>query len=354
MPSETKHKKIWTIDSLQDAVQMIACLQMPDGVIPWCHEGKIDPWDHIESAMGLSVGGYLQEARLAFEWMRANQLKDGSWYSGYLHGHPSDRTRETHFATYIAVGVYHYYLISGDDGFLAAMWPMIRRAINFALRMQAPGGEIYWAISPRGRIDQMALLTGSSSVFMSIKCALAMAKILADPMPEWRVAWQRLAYAIQCRPHAFNMTKSRFAMDWFYPVLSGVFTGEAARRRMDQSWKKFVINDHGVRCVSDRPWVTIAETAELVLALAAMDRKDLARIVMHWIIDKRFEDGTYWCGYTVPDRVVWPEERLSWTNAAVLMAADALYSLTPACDLFHHRFWEPGSSPKVLAKLSER
>ena len=38
--------------------------------------------------------------------------------------------------------------------------------------------------------------------------------------------------------------------------------------------------------------------------------------------------------------VVWPEEKISWTNAVALMAADALYDLTPAGNLFTHDSWE--------------
>jgi hypothetical protein len=36
--------------------------------------------------------------------------------------------------------------------------------------------------------------------------------------------------------------------------------------------------------------------------------------------------------------VLWPEEKITWTNAVVLMAADALYDLTPAGRLFSHQF----------------
>jgi hypothetical protein len=36
---------------------------------------------------------------------------------------------------------------------------------------------------------------------------------------------------------------------------------------------------------------------------------------------------------------VWPETGNTWTNAAVLMAADAIYHLTPASRLFSHRVW---------------
>ena len=135
------------------------------------------------------------------------------------------------------------------------------------------------------------------------------------------------------------MTKSRFSMDWFYPVLCGTITGREAQARVESQWKKFVVQNVGVRCVSDQPWVTIAESSELVLALAAMGNDLLARIVFNWIGDHTFDDSTYWCGFTFPDLVIWPEEKITWTNAVVLMAADALYNLTPASRLFSHEHW---------------
>ena len=72
-------------------------------------------------------------------------------------------------SSYIAVGVFHYYLITGDLNFLTQMWKSISAAIDFALRLQTPEGEIHWAISPKGNVDPMALLTGSSSIYMCEK-----------------------------------------------------------------------------------------------------------------------------------------------------------------------------------------
>jgi hypothetical protein len=40
------------------------------------------------------------------------------------------------------------------------------------------------------------------------------------------------------------------------------------------------------RCVSDQPWVTIAETSGTAPALAGMGRLDQARIVFSWISDR--------------------------------------------------------------------
>jgi len=324
---------------IHEVASLIANTQRPDGEIPWCEGQKTDPWDHVESAMGLTVGGYLNEARRAFEWLAARQLEDGSWYTAYRNGVPVDKTRDANLSSYVAVGLWHHYLITEDIRFLKEMWPTLSKAINFALRLQTPNGEIYWAISPQGNIDRMALLTGSSSIYMSIKCALAVAKLLGFRVPSWEMALNKLAGAIKNKPYLFNMTKSRYSMDWFYPILAGVITGNEAQKRIDKYWKKFVVEDRGVRCVSDKPWVTIAETSELCLALAAMGNLELTRIVFNWMCDRRYDDGSYWCGFTCPDLTVWPEDKITWTNAAALIAADAIYNLTPANVLFSHRFW---------------
>jgi len=325
---------------IDSAAAVIARAQLASGEIPWCRGAKTDPWDHVEAAMGLCVRGYHRAARRAFRWMAATRLEAGGWYAAYQSGAPLDTTRDTNFSAYIAVGLLHYYLTTGDLAFLTEMWETLQGAIEFAVRMQAPEGEIRWAVSPEGRIDAMALLAGSSSICLSLKCALVIARRLGHQRPSWETALAKLETAIAAKPHLFNMTKSRYAMDWYYPVLCGILRGSAAQGRIDRYWKKFVINGQGVRCVSDRPWVTIAETSELSLTLAAIGNRDLARIVFGWICDKIYEDGSYWCGFTFPDMVIWPEDKTTWTNAVVLMAADALYDLTPAGRLFTHRFWD--------------
>jgi len=340
MKLEVQRKKQEVTVDIDSIATVIKQLQEESGEIRWSKEGKTDPWDHVEAAMGLCIAGYINESHQAYQWLAENQLEDGSWYSSYMNGKPLDKTRETNLSAYVAVGIFHYYLITKDIGFLKRMWPVVSAAIDFAVEMQAPSGEIYWAKSPDLIIDKMALLTGSSSIYMSLKCALAIANILGEKKPEWISAMNHLRHAIRNGYQKFNMTKSRYSMDWFYPVLSGAMTGSEARKRIDQHWKKFIVEGMGVLCVSDRPWVTIAETCELVLALSAMGSHRIAEIVFNWLNDRKYEDGTYWCGFTFPDMVVWPDDKISWTNGVAIMAADALYQLSPASMLFNHTFWE--------------
>jgi len=334
--------KLNTSDALNidSVVGFIISLQRENGDIPWHVGGKTDPWDIVESIMGLNIGGCFEASCLAFDWLKNIQNPDGSWYSSYINGDPGDRTCETHMAAYISVGLFHTWLINNDTDLLKQMWPTMEKAIQYALSLQTETGEIFWAKSPEGNVDPMALLSGSSSIYLSLKCALSIAFILGKKCVSWETAFEKLGRSLSENIHNYNISKSRFSMDWFYPVLSGALTGEKANARIAKYWQKYIIEGQGVRCVSDQPWVTIAETSELVITLHAMGRIKKADIVFSWIQDRIYEDKTFWCGYTYPDMVIWPEEKLSWTNAVVLMAADALYDLSPASKLFCHNAWD--------------
>lgn len=335
---------------IESVAEFIAGLQKADGEIPWSAGGKTDPWDHVESAMGLGVAGYLKDAERAYEWMSRTQLKDGSWWSSYRDGVPEDKTKDTNFSSYLAVGVFHYYLLTDDLVFLKHMWPTLKAGIDFAVSLQAATGEIYWAKNSNNIVDPMALLTGCSSVYMSIKCALAIAYLLGKRQPAWRESLRKLGLVLRNRPDLFNMTKSRYSLDWYYPVLCGALTGIDAHRRIDKYWDKFVVPEWGVRCVSDQSWVTMAETSELVLALVAIEKYEQAEMVFNCLKDKKYDDGSYWMGVTFPDSVIWPEEKTSWTAASVLLAHDALHEITPACSLFSHSFW---GSPDIRSRAGE-
>ncbi|MCG8618267.1 MAG: phenyltransferase domain-containing protein [Desulfobacterales bacterium] len=326
--------------NIDSVAKGIAGLQRKNGDIPWHTDGKTDPWDLVESVMGLNVAGYYKEATAALDWLAGMQNPDGAWFSSYMNGTPEDRTSESHMACYLTVGLFHQYLIKGDREELKRYWPCAVRGVEFALGLQTSSGEIYWAKSPEGKTDPMSLLAGSSSIFMSLKCGLAIAGILEEKRPAWEDALIRLETSIQENIHTYNVSKSRFSMYWFYPILSGALRGKKAAARIDKYWNKYVIKDQGCRCVSDEPWVTIAETSELVLALHGMGRRQEAKMVFSWIQNRVYPDNTFWCGYTYPDIVIWPEEKISWTNAVALMAADALYGLTKASGLFNHDNWD--------------
>ena len=310
----------------------IAGLQEPDGAISW-PDGHTDAWDHIECAMALSVCGLSGPARRAYGWLRENQRADGSWPRRTEAGIVTDAAAESNQTAYVAVGTWHEYLLTGDRAFLAAMWPVVRRAIGFVLDLQLPRGEIVWKRSADGTPARFALLTGCSSTYQSLVCAARLARLAGKPQPRWEQAARRLGHVVACHPGAFA-DKSRYSMDWYYPVLAGPVRGAAARARLDSGWAEFVVPGLGVRCVSDEPWVTGAETCELVMALDALGDSDRALTLFGEVQHLRDADGGYWTGWQYANQAHFPDERSSWTAAAMILAADALSRTTPGSALF--------------------
>jgi hypothetical protein len=334
-----KHDKCLSIGYLEPTVNSIVSVQQMDGSIPWLQGGITDPWTHVENAMALDIGRLHGEAERAYLWLSENQLKDGSWYATYKGGKPQDISKVSHGISYIAAGVWHHYLTTGDLSFLKKMWPTVRSAIDFVLGMRGPCGEIYWARDTTGKIYPTALISSCSSTCLSIKSALCMASVLGEDKTDWKEANAALSIAIQQMPFLFTTpqeNKPTFAMDWYYPAMCCVINGDDARRRLFSGWEKFVIEGMGSLCSLEQGWVTTAETSELGIALAVHGEYKRSAEVFNWLHQMRDDDGAYWYGMALPVKEIWPQEKPTWTSAAVVLAADILRPTSPTSLLLDH------------------
>jgi hypothetical protein len=320
-------------------VDAIASVQQRDGNIPWVTGGQTDPWNLVEAAMALDVGHKFAEAERAYDWLTSMQRVDGSWHAYYTGDAVKDPALDTNVTCYVANGVWHHYLATRDTGFLETMFTVVERAIDFALDQQHSTGEIEWDADPTRVDGQGALLTGSSSIYSSLRCAIAAAESLGRDRPDWELSLGSLAIAIAHRPERF-LDKERWAMDWYYPILGGVLRGAAAEMRIASKWDTFVARGRGVRCVSDQPWVTAAETCELVMALDAIGLHDRALELFTWVQFLRHDDGSYWTGMSFRDERfdTWGEyytaEQPTWNSASIVLAANALGGHGPMSGLF--------------------
>ena len=323
-----------TAAEISETVDAIAEWQLPNGMIPWFPGGHADAWNHTEAAMALQLGGRLAEADRAFEWLANLQRPDGAWHQYYLENEVEQDKLDANVCAYVATGVYHRLLLTGDNAFVEAMWPMVERAIDFVLGLQQPRGEILWARHADGTPWSFALLTGSSSIAHSLRCAIALAEHLGHERPDWELSLGRLANVIRHHPEAFS-PKHRWAMDWYYPVLAGVVTGDAGRARLAERSETFIEADRGVRCVSDRPWFTVAETCEAMMAHLVVGEVDTARELFTSAAAQRLEGGRYFTGLVYPQLATFPPaEQSTYTSAAVVLGADALGGTSPASWLF--------------------
>jgi hypothetical protein len=324
--------------SLLSTANYIEQLQLPSGAVPWFAGGITDPWDHTEAIMGLSVAGRFAAARRGLQWLADRQRADGAWFAAYNDSEVVDGTRaETNFVAYAATGLWHYFQITNDKQTLAKYFPMVAAAINFVLAQQQPTGEIYWAVDTKTGPSKDALITGCSSIFKSLDCAISAAMELGNSCDQWIQSKVLLGEALLHKPERFDRTwesKARYSMDWFYPILSGLVNGDAAKQRLADKWDVFVEPKLGCRCVSDQPWVTIAETCELIMACVAAGEQAKAHELFDNIKRFQLDDGSWWTGYVFTDDAHWPDEKPTWTAAAVLLAADALTGISPATGFF--------------------
>ncbi|MPY95045.1 MAG: prenyltransferase [Acidimicrobiia bacterium] len=315
-------------------VDAIAAWQLPSGMIPWFPGGHADPWNHTEAAMALLVGGRRAEAERAYDWLASRQRPDGAWHRYELADGVEEDKLDANVCAYPATGLWHHWLCVADRGFLEAHWAMLDRAIHFVLGLQTPRGEILWARHADGTPWPYALLTGSSSISLSLRCALGVAGVLGQERPEWELALARLAHTLEHVPDAFA-PKHRWAMDWYYPALVGALPEAVARERLDAGWDRFVLGEVGVRCVVDRDWVTAAETCECALAFLRAGERGRASDLLRWTSRLRDASGHYFTGLALPEDVHFPEEeRTTYTGAAVVLCADALAGASPAAGLF--------------------
>ena len=323
-------------DEVVQTAESIAALQLPSGMIPWFEGGHCDPWNHVETAMALDIAGMHNHAERAYEWLVDIQGDEGSWNNYYLaDGSVEDVKLDTNVCAYMATGVWHHWLCTWDRGFIDHLWPTVDRALEWVLSMRRPDGTILWAVEPDAKPWDYALLTGSSSIMHSLHCGALVADLINEPRPAWSDAAEVLRDVIATQSETAFEPKTRWAMDWYYPVLTAAMTGEQAKARMNDGWDTFAMEGRGIRCVSDEPWVTASETAECSMSFTAIGDIATATDLLRWTRDHRCEDGAYSTGIVYPSLERFPTgERSAYTGAAVILAADAISGASPGSKLF--------------------
>lgn len=336
----------------EGAIASILKTQRNDGAIPWFENGVFDVWNHLEAAMGLNIVGAYDAADRAYNFLFTTQQEDGSWWSQLGSAAPIDedllhfsRTsmeapkwiRETNFIAYCATACWHYWLIRQDTAFLKKAYDCIDRALAFIMPLQSQYGDFRWTARDAQTPEEDALLTGNSSIYKSLDCAIKLARVCGIDRQDWLEARDKLGNVIRNMPERFDRqwdSKERFSMDWYYPCLSGALDKVTSKSRLQTKWDTFVEDGLGVRCVSDEPWVTAAESAEFVLTLVANQRDDEAREHARWLHNFRDPSGAYWMGWQMEQNIFWPEETPPWTSGAIILAVDAVAGLSPARDIF--------------------
>ncbi|UMG92327.1 prenyltransferase [Nocardioides sp. TF02-7] len=320
---------VLTAVDVAETAASIAAMQEPCGAVPWTVGEHVDIWNHVEAAMAMLVGGQVAAAERAYAWIPTMQRADGSFPMKIVDGAVEDDRGEVNMSAYFAVGLWHHWLVQRDLAFVQRFWPTVRAALDWVVSLQEPFGGIRWT-----PVDDFCLLTGNASIYHSLRAGVALADLMGDPQPEWELAGGRLGHAVRVHRDLFA-DKSTFSMDWYYPVLGGPVRGRDAFELLESRWDDFVVPGLGIHCVDTNPWVTGAETCELVMALDAIGDHRRARRLLADVQHLRGDGGRYWTGWVYDDParprpegeardVYWPNEHTTYTAAAVVLAVDAL------------------------------
>ncbi len=333
-----KEEQILKESFFKNIAKFIKSIQLKSGAIPSNDDGSHDPWDHIESIMGLNFANEYESSKLAFDWLIKNQNQDGSWFSKYMDDIPIEKNKPTHFAPYISVAALHFYKIFSDKEYLEYLWPSIESAINFSIKLQIQNGTIPWSVDQNKKIEKDFLLTGSSSILKSIECGIAISKIIKSTknLEDWNHSYELLSKAIKNPSGKFDLLKDRkrFSMDWYYPILSGCLNDNQKFFYVDKVFKDFYIKEMGIKCVIEEPWVTVAETCEFIICLVISGRHEDAKKLLKDVINISDINGVPYMGWQYEENIFWPLERPSWTSAALIIAADSVMGLSKGKDLF--------------------
>ena len=308
------------------------------GAIAWEPNGKVDPWDHVESIMALNLLDFKEEALKGFDWLISSQEQDGSWYSEYQGEKITNLNKETNFCAYISSGALHHFLNFKELSFLEKIWPTLKKSIEFVISGQTDEGDILWAKDNNEEWMDDSLLTGCASIFKSLNDFNKIAKTLGYEEFILKEEIKNLKDSIINKSERFDRTwesKARYSMDWYYPVLCGIHNKQDSKKIINERWDEFVVPGLGCKCVSEEPWVTVAESCELILALNKIDEKKTALEIFENIsrlID--LKDKLFWTGYVYKDDKFWPIEKPSWTAAAVVLAANSLFEFNSTSNFF--------------------
>ena len=290
--------------------------------------------------------GHVAEAVRAYEWSRATQRPDGSWAAAVRRRR---RHRRRHRRQLLRLprdrrlaplaGHRRPRRSSSGCGRRCAARSRSSSSLQAARRARS-----WWAATQHGDGGAARRCSPATPAsHLSLRCAVALAELVGELVPEWELAAATLRHALDDHPERFA-DKARYSMDWYYPVLGGALPAATSPPAASTALATTSsCPGLGIRCVDDRPWVTGAETCELVLALDALGRPDAGpRAARRDAAPARRRTASYWTGLVFTDGKRWPVERTTWTGATVVLAADALSRTTGGNGLFRGEGLPPG------------
>lgn len=297
--------------------------QKDNGEILWDDKGKWDFWDHCECLIALSIYEEWDAFRRGLDFCLSKVDQEGLVKSQYIDGKISQDYFEAHHAPYIFLPLLQKYFIDKDINYLLRYRSEIHQIYKGTLKFKDADGYYHWALDQNGLADD-SLVTSSCSLELSRRAYNKICKLIQD---EDFIDPDKIISDNKLNSNKFDrggIDRSRFSMDSYYPMLCNSGT----KKDVNKTLNKFYVNGLGIKCVEEEPWVTFAESSECIMALYKIGLKEEAKKIFDEVLKHKNHKGYFPTGYQYELGVYWPEEDSTWTNAAVIMAADCIYDIS--------------------------
>ncbi len=90
--------------------------------------------------MALLVGGEVEAAEKALLWVPTMQRDDRLVPMKIVGGEPEDERGDVNMTAYVAVGLWHHWLVQRDIAFVQRYWPTVRAALDWVVAQQVGWG----------------------------------------------------------------------------------------------------------------------------------------------------------------------------------------------------------------------
>ena len=316
-----------TIKEFQPMINWIEKNQSSSGMIYWDEKKNFDAWDHFECLTALAILGRKDSFLKGLNWFLDNLSKDNQIFSSYKGKKITQNYYELHHAIYFSVPLLQGFYIFEEIELLKKNFDPLKKIVEKTINSRDNYGFFYWA-EKDGEFQDNSLISATSSIYLSLKASIEIYKFLKKDTKLLEDIIKSIEQQFTGDMSRFNrdgVDRSRFSMDAYYPYLAGI---NLDNQTLLDSLSDFYVPGMGIKCVKEEPWVTFAESSEAIISLIRVGEIEFAKKIMSEIENFKNKEGIFPTGYQFSEKIFWPDERSTWTNAAYIIAKDCLYDLT--------------------------
>lgn len=315
------------IKEFQPMINWIEKNQSSSGMIYWDEKKNFDAWDHFECLTALAILGRKDSFLKGLNWFLDNLSKDSQIFSLYKGEKVTHNYYELHHAIYFSVPLLQGFYIFEEIELLKKNFDPLKKIVEKTINSRDNYGFFYWA-EKDGEFQDNSLISATSSIYLSLKASIEIYKFLKKDTKLLEDIIKSIEQQFTGDMSRFNrdgVDRSRFSMDAYYPYLAGI---NLDNQTLLDSLSDFYVPGMGIKCVKEEPWVTFAESSEAIISLIRVGEIEFAKKIMSEIENFKNKEGIFPTGYQFSEKIFWPDERSTWTNAAYIIAKDCLYDLT--------------------------